>query len=90
LLCNNNNDSAKSKMTPLPARDAYNSYSDAIARNCFGRQCRHSTVKRSIATVSADNSVVAVNVGPSCVAGLTEFSHSVYRSTVAYGVYMVW
>jgi len=39
-----------------------------------GRQCR--------------SLVSAVNVGP-CVAGLTEFSHSVSRPTVAYGVYGV-
>jgi len=32
--------------------------------------------------------VSAVNIGP-CVAGLTEFSHSVYRPAVAYGVYGV-
>jgi len=50
-----------------------------------------SAVKMSIDSVGRQcrSLVSAVNVGP-CVAGLTEFSHSVSRPTVAYGIYMVW
>jgi len=83
LLYNNNNDSAKSKMTPLPARNAYNSYSDAIARNCFGRQCRHSTVKMSIATVSADNVGRCRQRWSVVCRGFNRVLHWVYRPTLA-------
>ena len=76
-------------MMSLPACNTRNSYSDAVARNFVGRQCRHSAVKMSIDSVGRQcrSLVSAVNVGP-CVAGLC--SHSVFRPTVAYGVYMVW
>jgi len=72
-------------MTSLPDRN-----SDAVARNFVGRQCWHSAVKMSIDSVGRQcrSLVSAVNVG-ACVVGLTEFPHSVYRPTVAYGVY-VW
>jgi len=91
LYNNNNNISAKSIMTSLPARNTQNSYSDAVARNVVGRHCRHSAVKMSIDSAGrqCQSLVSAINVGL-CVAGLTEFSHSVCRPTVAYGVYMVW
>jgi len=74
----------------FPARITQNSYSDAVARNFVGCQCRHSALKMSIDSVSGQCLlfVSAVNIGP-CVAGLSEFSHSVCRPTVAYGVYGV-
>ena len=77
-------------MTSLPARNTWTSYSDAVVCNFVGRQCRHSAVKMSIDSIGRQcrSLVSTVNVGP-CVAGLTQFSHSVYRPTVAYGVYGV-
>jgi len=50
----------------------------AVGSQNVDRQCRPTC--RSL--------VSAVNVGP-CVAGLTEFSYSVYRPTVTFGVYGV-
>jgi len=49
-----------------------------------------SAVKMSIDSVGRQcrSLLSAVNVGP-CVAGLTEFSRSMYSPTVAYGVYGV-
>jgi len=76
-------------MTSLPVRNTQNCYSDAVAHNFVSRQCRHSAVKMSIDSVGRQcwSILSAVNIGV-YVASLTEFSHSVYRPTVAYGVYV--
>jgi len=54
-------------MTSLPARNTQNSYSDAVARNFVGRQCRQSKC-RSTASVGRQcrSLVSAIDVGP-CV-----------------------
>jgi len=50
-------------MTSLPACNTQNGYSDAVARNFVGRQCRQSKCRSTVSLVSA------IDVGP-CVTDL--------------------
>jgi len=75
-------------MTSLPACNTKNSYSDTVARNFVGRQCRQSKCQSTVSVDRQCQSLMsAIDVGL-CVTGivmLNKFEFVIYTTNKSFG-----